>query len=125
MYFSTADVPRDANRDQLEVLDAYKKERQKDTLYFEFRDSQNLREHLINHLPKIVEEVRKQLEVSNFERKAKSEEGTIKSSDWDRMTERFSQSCRSLRADSQWTSDTRREVWRIAGGNGGMCEALL
>jgi hypothetical protein len=255
LYFSTADVPRNADRDQLESLEAYKKERQKDTLYFDFKDNKTLRDHLNMHLPKIVDDVRKQLEASGsagdtnkketensagtasdlasvqrstimediiseleddldraerprtgdvYRRpsnnvwlanrnnvtlppdvrtqlkyiyheidswldivnsglnpnlgslqlnqivsglaqalppiilrlkalqlprapaeRAEVGEGAIKSSDWERMAEKLSQSCRFLRADSQWTSDTRREVWRIAGGNGGMCEALL
>jgi len=255
LYFSTADVPRNADRDQLESLEAYKKERQKDTLYFDFKDSRTLRDHLTAHLPKIVEYVREQLEGSrpgremnsesvgtsagsateraatqswtmiadiisevedNLDRaerprtgdvyrrpsnkvwldnrnrvtlppdvraqlknvyhdidawldivnsglnpnlgsnqldlivsglrpilsslisqmrelktsspgnvKTGSDEGAVKSSDWERMADKLAQSCRFLRADSQWTSDTRREVWRIAGGNGGMCEALL
>ena len=257
LYFSTADVPRNADRAQLEALELYRKERQKDTLYFEFADDSSLREHLVRHLPKIVHEVHKKLNpiISNhslnsetsrpaqvaesYQRQAetqeptfladliseleddldcaqrprtgdiyrrpsnkawlgnrnkvtlppdartqlkyvyheidswltivnsglnpnlgsmqlslivsgltqtlppiisqlkalrpastegtkvKLDEGTVKSSEWERMAEKLSQSCRSLRADSQWTSNTRREVWRIAGGNVGMCSALL
>ena len=49
----------------------------------------------------------------------------IKSADWERLAEKFSDPCRFLRADSQWTSDTRADVWRIAGGDNGMCVALL
>jgi hypothetical protein len=66
LYFSLADVPRSADRDQLEALEAYKKERQKDTLYFDFKDASNLREHLTRHLPKIVSEVRRKLKVSSL-----------------------------------------------------------
>jgi hypothetical protein len=61
LYFSTADVPRSADRNQLEALEAYKKERQKDTLYFEFEDASALQAHFVRHLPKIVVEVRKKL----------------------------------------------------------------
>ncbi len=61
LYFSTADVPRGADRTQLEALESYKKDRQKDTLYFEFEDVSSLRDHLIRHLPKIVHEVREGL----------------------------------------------------------------
>jgi hypothetical protein len=61
LYFSTADVPRSADRTQLEALESYKKDRQKDTLYFEFEDVSSLRDHLIRHLPKIVHEVREGL----------------------------------------------------------------
>jgi hypothetical protein len=61
LYFSSADVPRSADRNQLEALEAYKKERQKDTLHFEFEDAPNLRAHLTRQLPKIVDEVRRKL----------------------------------------------------------------
>ncbi len=66
LYFSTADVPRSADRNQLESLEAYKKERQKDTLYFEFEDSSGLRAHLTRHLPKIVDELRRKLNLSSL-----------------------------------------------------------
>lgn len=65
LYFSTADIPRNADRSQLAALETYKKERQRDTLYFEFGDSQALREHLTRHLPKIVHEVSTQLGFSD------------------------------------------------------------
>lgn len=61
LYFSTADVPRSADRAQLEALESYKKERQEDTLYFEFEDASSLREHLTRHLPKIVQDVHEKL----------------------------------------------------------------
>ena len=61
LYFSTADVPRSADRAQLEGLEAYKRQRQKDTLYFEFEDAAALRDHLTRQLPKIVDEVLRQL----------------------------------------------------------------
>lgn len=63
LYFSTADVPRNADRDQLEALEAYKNARQKDTLYSEFVDTQSFRDHLTRHLPNIVQEVRKHLRI--------------------------------------------------------------
>lgn len=61
LYFSTADVPRNADRAQLEALETYKKERQKDTLYFEFEDASALHDHLTRQLPKIVDAVRRGL----------------------------------------------------------------
>jgi hypothetical protein len=64
LYFSTADVPRSANRTQFEALESYRKERQKDTLYFEFGDNSSLREHLMRHLPKIVQEVHRKLHLA-------------------------------------------------------------
>ena len=66
LYFSLADVPRSADRGQLEALEAYKRERQKDTLYFEFKDASDLREHITRHLPKIVGEVRRKLKESSL-----------------------------------------------------------
>jgi hypothetical protein len=66
LYFSTADVPRSADRAQLEALESYKKDRQKDTLYFEFEDAYGLRDHLTKHLPKIVHEVHEKLNLSSM-----------------------------------------------------------
>jgi hypothetical protein len=37
LYFSTADLPRNADREQLKALEDYQRERQKDTLYATFR----------------------------------------------------------------------------------------
>jgi hypothetical protein len=65
LYFSTANVPRGADRTQLEALEAYKKERQSDTLYFDFEDSESLRDHLTRHLPNIVRTVVGQPQVAN------------------------------------------------------------
>lgn len=66
LYFSTADVPRSADRAQLEALESYKKERQNDTLYFEFEDASSLREHLTRHLPKIVHEAHEKLHLADL-----------------------------------------------------------
>lgn len=49
----------------------------------------------------------------------------VRSAEWERMAEELSVSCRFLRADSQWTSNSRKERWTIAGGENGMCKALL
>ncbi len=65
LYFSTADVPRSADRAQLEALEAYKRERQKDTFYFEFEDAAALRDHLTRQLPKIVDDVRRRLSLAS------------------------------------------------------------
>jgi hypothetical protein len=64
LYFSSANVPRSADRDQLEALEAYKKERKNDTLYFTFEDAQGLRDHLTRQLPKIVQDVRTKLQLT-------------------------------------------------------------
>lgn len=80
---------------------------------------------LAQALPPIISQLRALQPASPESAKAKFDEGTIRSSDWERMAEKLSQSCQFLRADSQWTTKTRREVWTIAGGNNGMCSALL
>lgn len=66
MYFSTADIPRSADRSQLDALESYKEDRQKDTLYFDFEDASSLRDHLTRHLPKIVHEVHEKLQSPNL-----------------------------------------------------------
>jgi hypothetical protein len=55
--FSDAPVPEDADRDQLDALEQYKKQRQQDTLYSTFNTADELRQLLTRHLPKIVPEV--------------------------------------------------------------------
>lgn len=51
--------------------------------------------------------------------------GRVSGADWERLANQFSGSCRFLRADSQWTSSIRTEVWSIAGGQDRLCQALL
>ena len=65
LYFSTADVPRDADRDQLEALEGYQRERQRDTLYATFGTHDELRQKVTQHLPGIVSEVYAKLRASN------------------------------------------------------------
>jgi uncharacterized protein DUF4062 len=65
LYFSTADVPRDADRDQLTALEDYQRERRKDTLYSTFGRSEELRQLVSQHLPHIVSEVHKTLRSSH------------------------------------------------------------
>jgi hypothetical protein len=62
LYFSTADVPRTADRQQLKALEAYQHERQKDTLYGTFQSTEELRRLVTQHLPKIVAEVSRSIE---------------------------------------------------------------
>jgi hypothetical protein len=57
LYFSGAAVPRDADCNQLEALEQYKKQRQQDTLYSMFNTADELRRLVTQHLPKIVPEV--------------------------------------------------------------------
>jgi len=57
LYFSDAAIPRRADRDQLEALEKYQKERQQDTLYWTFDTVDDLRRLVTRHLPKIVAEI--------------------------------------------------------------------
>src|SRR5258708_3128957 len=65
LYFSTADVPRDADRDQLTALEDYQRERRKDALYSTFGSSDELRQRVSQHLPHIVSEVHENLRSSH------------------------------------------------------------
>jgi hypothetical protein len=62
LYFSTADIPRGADINQLKALEDYQRERQKDTLYRTFRSPGDLRLLVTQDLPKIVAEVSAGLE---------------------------------------------------------------
>jgi hypothetical protein len=62
LYFSTADVPRTADRDQLKALEDFRRERRNDTLYGTFGTPEELRLLVTQHLPKIVAEVSAGLE---------------------------------------------------------------
>ena len=62
LYFSTGDVPRSADRDQLKALEDYQRERQKDTLYGTFQSTEELRRLVTRHLPKIVADVSQGIE---------------------------------------------------------------
>ena len=57
LYFSSGDIPRGADREQLDALEKYQHERQKDTLYGTFNNAQELHQLLSWHLPKIVAHV--------------------------------------------------------------------
>jgi hypothetical protein len=61
LYFSTANVPRDADRDQLKALEEYQRECRKDTLYATFTSCTELQQLVSQHLPKIVREVHESL----------------------------------------------------------------
>jgi len=101
LYFSTADVPRDIDRDQLKALEVYQRERQADTLYFPFRSPEDLRKLLTQHLPKFVQEVHAKLqlggeltelkqEIQNIENKSGSELAAIAGMAQDFRKERMS-----------------------------------
>ncbi|MGI9102514.1 MAG: hypothetical protein ACR2IF_08725 [Terriglobales bacterium] len=61
LYFSTANIPRDTDQEQLRKLETYQRERQKDTLYATFASVERLRELVTQHLPMIVYEVSEKL----------------------------------------------------------------
>jgi preprotein translocase subunit SecD len=64
LYFSTADVPRTADRAQLDALESYRKERQRDTLYATFGTARELRDKVTAHVPKIVQEVHAKIQAA-------------------------------------------------------------
>jgi hypothetical protein len=64
LYFSTADVPRDADREQLKALEDYKRQRESDTLFGTFRTLEDLHRRLAQDVPRIVTEVSKSLDSS-------------------------------------------------------------
>jgi hypothetical protein len=57
LYFSTAPVPRDADRTQLEALERYKATLQTEGIVFTFGSVDELRRLVTSHLPRIVAEV--------------------------------------------------------------------
>lgn len=61
LYFSGAPASKGADRDQLDSLEEYKKQRQQDTLYSTFNAADELRRLVTQHLPKIVPEVYKRI----------------------------------------------------------------
>jgi hypothetical protein len=56
LYFSTADVSRNADRDPLKALEDYQRERQKDTSYATLCTGEELQQLAVQRLPKIVSE---------------------------------------------------------------------
>ncbi len=62
LYFSTSNVPRDTDFEQLKALHNYQEERKKDTLYFTFASTEEFEKLLTQHLPKIVQDVHRQLQ---------------------------------------------------------------
>ncbi len=63
LYFSEADVPRSADRAQLDAVENYRRERQKDTLYGTFRSVDELKEKIQQDLTKIVARVGAALQI--------------------------------------------------------------
>jgi hypothetical protein len=63
LYFSSAPVPRDVDRDQLEALERYKQARKKDTKYEVFSSADDLRRQVSQHLTGIVMSIAKPLQL--------------------------------------------------------------
>jgi len=63
LYFSNAPVPRNADRNQFDALEKYRKDREQDTLYATFETPADLRRLVTQHLPKIVAEICERLTV--------------------------------------------------------------
>ena len=65
LYFSTADVPRNADRDELKALEEYQRQRERDSLYSTFATPNDLRLLVTQHLSRIVAEAEKRLRSSH------------------------------------------------------------
>jgi hypothetical protein len=61
LYFSNAPLPRDFDEAQYAALKQYRKERERDSLVWEFSDAKELKEMVTHHLPLLVEEAHKHL----------------------------------------------------------------
>ena len=81
LYFSSADVPREADRDQLAALESYQRERQKDTLYSTFSTPAELHSLVTKHIPNIVSEVHEKLRSSSNAATTKFERSNTSDSD--------------------------------------------
>lgn len=64
LYFSNAPLPRDFDEPQYAALKQYRKEREQDSLVWEFADSKQLKELVGHHLPSLVEKAHKHLHSS-------------------------------------------------------------
>lgn len=105
LYFSTADVPRSADRDQLKALEDYQRERQKDTLYSTFRTHDELRQRVTQHLPMIVAEVHKTLRVSNKLEGLEEELRATESRSEERLSELAAQAKQPLRINAEFRGE--------------------
>ncbi len=63
LYFSEADVPRNADRAQLDAVENYRRERQKDTLYGVFHSAHELKGKAQQDLSKIIARVGAALQI--------------------------------------------------------------
>jgi hypothetical protein len=64
LYFSNALLPRDFDEAQYAALKQYRKEREQDSLVWEFSDAKQLKDLVSHHLPSLVEEAHKRLRAS-------------------------------------------------------------
>jgi hypothetical protein len=61
LYFSNAPLARDFDEAQYAALKQYRKEREKDSLVWEFSDAKQLKDLVSHHLPGLVEEAHQRL----------------------------------------------------------------
>jgi hypothetical protein len=87
LYFSTADVPRDTDRSQLDALEDYRRERQRDSVYAPFKSAEDLRGLLTQHLPKIIHEVHAKLQMAGELSELKQEIQNIESNSGQQLAE--------------------------------------
>jgi hypothetical protein len=78
LYFSDAPVARNADREQLEALEAYRKSLAKEGLYFTFTSPDDLYRRVTNHLPRIVDDVEDKLRKSEIVSPVTKHEPTIR-----------------------------------------------
>lgn len=105
LYFSTADVPREADRDQLKALEDYQRERQKDSLYATFKTSEELRRLVSQHLPLIVNNVRKGLRSSHALEGLEEELRNTQIRSEQRLSELAGQSREPLRLSTEFVGE--------------------
>ncbi len=73
LYFSNAPLPRDFDEAQYAALKQYRKEREQDSLVWEFWDAKQLKDLVSHHLPSLVEEAHKRLRASGELEKVEKE----------------------------------------------------
>ena len=78
LYFSDAPVARNADREQFDALEAYRKSLAKEGLYFTFTSPDDLYRIVTNHLPRIVDEVEDKLRKNEIVSPVTKHEPTIR-----------------------------------------------
>jgi hypothetical protein len=105
LYFSTADVPRSTEYEQLRALGDYQRERQKDTLFATFATPEELRQLITQHLPPIVSDVYKRLRSSHELEGLEEELRSTESRSEQRLSELAAQVKEPLRVDAEFVGE--------------------